>query len=116
MGDFSEYVSETGRDLGGRGIPVPGTLVEQARTGAAEPIWLFPVTMSASGYYLSHQIIGFEVKNVTENRPCHILFFYTSSSFSVIAPDGPASLLSTSSFRMDTQPSMPKTELSSEMW
>ena len=49
VGDFSEYVSETGRDLEGRDIPVPGILVEQARAGAAEPIWLFPVTMSASG-------------------------------------------------------------------
>ena len=49
VGDFGEYVSKTGRDLGGRDIPVPGTLVEQARTGAAEPIWLFPAILSASG-------------------------------------------------------------------
>ena len=57
MGDSSEYVSETGRDLGGRGIPVPDTLVEQARTGAAEPIWLSLVTMSGSGWFLNYQIL-----------------------------------------------------------
>ena len=49
VGDFGEYVSETGRDLGGRDISGPGTLGEQARTGAAEPIRLYPSSASASG-------------------------------------------------------------------
>ena len=47
MGDFSEYESETGRVLGGRGIPDPGGLDEQARTGAAEPIRTFTGTVIA---------------------------------------------------------------------
>ena len=44
---FSEYVSETGRILDGRGIPAGGILDEQAQTGAAADIWVFPVTVPA---------------------------------------------------------------------
>ena len=53
MGDFSEHVSETGRDSGGRDIHGPGVIVEQARTGAAEPIWLSPVSLAAYGFILN---------------------------------------------------------------
>ena len=45
---FSEHVSETGRDLGGRVFPGPGGIVEQARTCAAADIRIFPVSGPAS--------------------------------------------------------------------
>ncbi len=45
-----EYVSETGRVLGSRGMPGPAALDEQAQTDGAADIWVFPATAPASGF------------------------------------------------------------------
>ncbi len=50
MDASGEYVSETGRVLGSRVMPGTGALDEQAQTGGAADIRVFPSAVPASGF------------------------------------------------------------------